>query len=88
MKPTLPFAQYDKDTNHLHILHKDIPKGVTNLYSEAFLRQLQAEISEIKHMNKNWQISEGMALQEIELAKEFLKANELYFSYVVWRHTK
>lgn len=56
--------------------------------SATMLRQQQTEIAELKHMNKNWQISEGMALQEIELAKEFLKANELYFSYVVWRHTK
>ena len=46
--------------------------------AEEMLRQQQAEIAELKHMNKNWQISEGMALQEIELAKEFLKANELY----------
>jgi len=44
MKPTLPFAQYDKETNHLHILHKDIPNGVTNLYTEEFVRQQQAEI--------------------------------------------
>jgi len=54
----------------------------------AMLRQQQAEIAELKHMNKNWQISEGMALQEIEFAKEFLKANELYLSYVEWRHKK
>jgi len=54
----------------------------------AMLRQQQAEIAELKHMNKNWQISEGMALQEIKFAKEFLKANELYLSYVEWRHKK
>jgi hypothetical protein len=34
MKPALPFAQYDKDTNHLSILHKNIPDGVSNLYHE------------------------------------------------------
>ena len=58
------------------------------LDAATMLRQLQAENEELKHMNKNWQISEGMALQEIELAKEFLKANELYLSYVEWRHKK
>jgi len=48
MKPTLPFAQYDKDANHLHILHKDIPNSVTNLYTEDFVRQQQAEIEALK----------------------------------------
>jgi len=32
----------------------------------------QAEIAELKHMNKNWQISEGMALAEIEALKDKL----------------
>jgi hypothetical protein len=35
MKTTLPFAQYDKETNSLHILHKHIPDGVSNLYLEG-----------------------------------------------------
>ena len=63
-------------------------RGNSVLVPADKLKEMQAEIAELKHMNKNWQISEGMALQEIELAKEFLKANKLYFSYVVWRHTK
>ena len=30
------------------------------------LRQQQAEIAELKHMNKNWQISENILLLELE----------------------
>ena len=53
----------------------------------TMLRQQQAEISEIKHMNKNWSISEGLALQEIELMKHFLQANQLYLSFGQWKHS-
>ena len=35
------------------------------------LLQQQAEIAELKHMNRNWQISERMALAEIEALKDF-----------------
>ena len=38
-----------------------------SLYSEAFVRQQQAEIEALKY---------------------FLKANQLYLSYVEWNHTK
>lgn len=37
------------------------------------LRQQQAEIAELKHINRNWRISEGMALSEIEALKEQLE---------------
>ena len=39
----------------------------------AMLRQQQAEIAELKHINRNWRISEGMALSEIEALKEQLE---------------
>ena len=51
MKPILPFAQYDEATNHLHILHKNIPDGVTNLYTEEFVRKQQTEIEALKEEN-------------------------------------
>jgi len=52
----------------------------------TMLRQQQVEIAELKHMNKNWSISEGWALQEIELMKHFLQANQLYLSFEEWKH--
>jgi hypothetical protein len=37
-----------------------VPKAAT------MLRQQQAEIAELKHINKNWQISENILLLELE----------------------
>ena len=34
--------------------------------SATMLRQQQAEIAELKHMNRNWQISENILLLELE----------------------
>jgi hypothetical protein len=34
--------------------------------SATMLRQQQAEIAELKHINKNWQISENILLLELE----------------------
>ena len=38
----------DKETHILHILHKTTPEGVTNLYTEEFVQQQQAEIEALK----------------------------------------
>lgn len=48
---------------------------------------LRGEVAQLKHMNMNWSISEGWALQEIEMLKHFLKANDLYLSYTEWKHS-
>ena len=37
--------------------------------SATMLRQQQAEIAQLKHMNLNWQISEGMLLSELDALK-------------------
>ena len=50
-------------------------------------QELLGEIAQLKHMNKNWSISEGLALQEIELMKHFLQANQLYLSFQEWKHS-
>lgn len=34
--------------------------------AQTMLRQQQAEIAELKHMNRNWQISENILLLELE----------------------
>lgn len=69
MKPTLPFAQYDKDENHLHILHKDIPDVVTNLYTEEFVRQQQERIFQLERLADcyvGYDCREMRYIQEIE----------------------
>ena len=38
----------------------------TNEQAATMLRQQQAEIAELKHINKNWQISENILLLELE----------------------
>ena len=70
MKPTLPFAQYDKETNHLHILHKNIPDGVTNLYSHP--AELTDEEIEIE-CRKAWGLHDQDQLNLEEVLK-FAKA--------------
>ena len=62
-------------------------EGGTREQAATMLRKQQEEILEIKHMNKNWSISEGLALQEIELMKHFLQANQLYLSFGQWKHS-
>ncbi len=46
----------------------DGDKRLIDLLYEKVEKQ-QAEIAELKHINRNWQISEGMALAEIEALK-------------------
>ena len=54
----------------LEELHEqDKSDGVGHLAmpeAAAMLRQQQAEIAELKHMNRNWQISENILLLEFE----------------------
>ena len=69
---------------------EQLPWGTKQVYLDqaaTMIRQQQAEIAELKHMNKNWSISEGLALQEIELMKHFLQANQLYLSFEEWKHS-
>jgi len=49
------------------------------LDAATMLRQQQAEIAELKHMNRNWQISESMALAEIEELKAKTLTDEEQF---------
>lgn len=86
MKPTLPFAQYDADIDHLHILHKAIPDGVTNLYTETFVRQQQAEIEVSENLilhlhaeNKDLRIENEKQQAEIEHLKELFGCDPAYF---------
>ena len=65
--------QQDKLTKY-ELRHAEQRKRIEEL--ETLVRQQQAEIealkgevAQLKHMNKNWSISEGWALQEIERLK-------------------
>ena len=44
--------------------------------SATMLRQQQAEIAELKHMNRNWQISENILLLELEKLQHCELADE------------
>ena len=66
----------------------NISDDLIPLYTHPVKEQeLLGEIAQLKHMNKNWSISEGLALQEIELMKHFLQANQLYLSFQEWKHS-
>lgn len=83
-----PVAWIDKNTGKPRMegfiqTYHDIP-----LYTHPVNEQeLLGEIAQLKHMNKNWSISEELALQEIELMKHFLQANQLYLSFQEWKHS-
>jgi hypothetical protein len=67
--------------------YNEVGQGIP-LYTHPVKEQeLLGEIAQLKHMNKNWSISEGLALQEIELMKHFLQANQLYLSFQEWKHS-
>ena len=85
MKPALPFAQYDKDENYLHILHKNIPNGVTNLYTEEFVRQQQADLKDADKYALELERLYEDAKAEIEALKaenRVLRKGELWLGMV------
>jgi hypothetical protein len=47
----LPFAQYNKENNSLDILHKNVPNGVTNLYTEAHMKYLVDRLESCRETN-------------------------------------
>jgi DNA-binding HxlR family transcriptional regulator len=54
----------------------------------TMLRQQQAEIAELKHMNRNWQISENILLLELEkLQHRELTDREIYQTWVEAKNT-
>ena len=79
------------DGNHKNVIGISKTKECEDwipLYTHPVEEQeLLGEIAQLKHMNKNWSISEGLALQEIELMKHFLQANQLYLSFQEWKHS-
>jgi uncharacterized protein (DUF305 family) len=55
-------------TNNLIGKEYELAGRAINFYTFAttMLRQQQSEIAELKHMNRNWQISENILLLELE----------------------
>ena len=51
----------------IELLEQNAGAGNTPIrQAVTMLRQQQAEIAELKHMNRNWQISENILLLELE----------------------
>lgn len=54
----------------------------------SFIRQQQALINQLEETQDYLYKTHDADKAEIEALKVFLKANELYLSYVEWRHAK
>jgi DNA-binding HxlR family transcriptional regulator len=75
----------------LHDLDVQASQQSLNDWAEqaaTMLRQQQAEIAELKHMNRNWQISENILLLELEkLQHRELTDREIYQTWVEAKNT-
>ena len=60
--------QLDEYVGNNGYSHNDYADSMSQ--AATTLRQQQAEIAQLKHMNLNWQISEGMLLTELDALKE------------------